>query len=107
MGNLEQPLTDDTGTAKCGAPTVEPNCFQFRAPPSYAAHLRDAGFELLNQANNHGQRLRRRRVTATPRRRWRSTGSSTPARTDQITVVDVKGVKVAVLGFSSYAGATA
>ena len=39
------------------------------------------------------------------RRRWRAPGSSTPAPTDQITVVEVKGVKVAVVGFSSYAGA--
>jgi hypothetical protein len=30
------------------------DCHQFRVPPSYAAHLRDAGYHLLNQAHNHG-----------------------------------------------------
>ena len=35
----------------------------------------DAGFELLNQANNHGNDFGAGRATATPRRRWRRTGS--------------------------------
>jgi poly-gamma-glutamate capsule biosynthesis protein CapA/YwtB (metallophosphatase superfamily) len=52
MGNLEERLTDDTGTSKCGAHSTD--CHHFRVPPSYAAHLRDAGYHLLNQANNHG-----------------------------------------------------
>src|SRR4029453_10013334 len=52
MGNLEQPLTGDTGSSKCGSPP-RANCFAFRAPPSYAKHLKEAGFELLNTANNH------------------------------------------------------
>ena len=54
MGNLEQPLTGDTGTSKCGSPP-RANCFAFRSPTSYAAHLKDAGFELLNTANNHSK----------------------------------------------------
>jgi poly-gamma-glutamate capsule biosynthesis protein CapA/YwtB (metallophosphatase superfamily) len=52
MGNLEQPLTVDTGTSKCGSPPSA-NCFAFRSPPSYAAHLKEAGFDLMNLANNH------------------------------------------------------
>jgi hypothetical protein len=54
MGNLEQPLTSDTGSSKCGSPP-RANCFAFRAPPSYARHLKDAGFQLLNTANNHSK----------------------------------------------------
>src|SRR5204862_219807 len=54
MGNLEQPLTNDTGTSKCGSP-ARANCFAFRSPPAYAEHLKDAGFELLNTANNHSK----------------------------------------------------
>src|SRR5690349_185976 len=54
MGNLEQPLTGDTGTSKCGTPK-RPNCFAFRSPPAYADHLREAGFQLLNTANNHSK----------------------------------------------------
>ena len=53
MGNLEEPLTEDTGRSLSAAP-YSTGCHQFRAPPSYAKHLKDAGFQLLNQANNHG-----------------------------------------------------
>ncbi len=52
MGNLETPLTEPTPFSKCGSPPVT-GCFQFYLPPSYANHLRDAGFQLLNLANNH------------------------------------------------------
>ncbi|HET9518741.1 MAG TPA: CapA family protein [Actinoplanes sp.] len=116
MGNLEQPLTGDTGTSKCrregppatpgGPPTVvqAPNCFAFRAPPAYAEHLKDAGFDLLNTANNHardfGPAGYRNTRKALDKYDLAYTGS-----TDEITVVDVEGVQVAVVGFSSYAGA--
>jgi poly-gamma-glutamate capsule biosynthesis protein CapA/YwtB (metallophosphatase superfamily) len=116
MGNLEQPITEDTGTSKCGrqgppatpggAPTVTQaaNCFAFRAPPAYAEHLKEAGFQLLNTANNHAKDFGvagyRNTRKALDKYDLKYTGS-----TDEITVVDVKGVKVAVVGFSSYAGA--
>jgi poly-gamma-glutamate capsule biosynthesis protein CapA/YwtB (metallophosphatase superfamily) len=103
MGNLEQPLTGDTGTSKCGSPK-SPNCFAFRSPPAYAEHLKDGGFQLLNTANNHakdyGAQGYKNTVEALESAGLEHTGAE-----DQITVVDVKGVKVAVLGFSSYAGA--
>jgi poly-gamma-glutamate capsule biosynthesis protein CapA/YwtB (metallophosphatase superfamily) len=103
MGNLEQPLTGDTGSSKCGSPP-RANCFAFRSPPSYARHLKDAGFQLLNTANNHskdfGVQGYRNTVTALEGAGLAHTGAE-----DQITVVEVKGVKVAVVGFSSYAGA--
>ncbi|BFU41914.1 CapA family protein [Krasilnikovia sp. MM14-A1004] len=103
MGNLEQPLTGDTGTSKCGSPP-RPNCFAFRSPPEYAQHLKDAGFQLLNTANNHskdyGVAGYRNTVAALEDAGLRHTGAE-----DEITVVEVKGVKVAVVGFSPYAGA--
>lgn len=103
MGNLEQPLTGDTGTSKCGSPP-RPNCFAFRSPPSYAGHLKEAGFQLLNTANNHskdfGTQGYRNTVEALEGAGLEHTGAE-----DQITVVDVRGIKVAVVGFSSYAGA--
>jgi poly-gamma-glutamate capsule biosynthesis protein CapA/YwtB (metallophosphatase superfamily) len=103
MGNLEQPLTNDTGTSKCGSPP-RANCFAFRSPPSYAGHLKDAGFELLNTANNHskdfGTAGYQSTVSALEKAGLKHTGAQ-----DEITVVQVKGVKVAVLGFSPYAGA--
>jgi poly-gamma-glutamate capsule biosynthesis protein CapA/YwtB (metallophosphatase superfamily) len=103
MGNLEQPLTGDTGSSKCGSP-ARANCFAFRAPPAYAEHLVDAGFQLLNTANNHskdfGAQGYKNTVAALEKAGLEHTGAE-----DQITVVEVKGVKVAVVGFSSYAGA--
>jgi poly-gamma-glutamate capsule biosynthesis protein CapA/YwtB (metallophosphatase superfamily) len=103
MGNLEQPLTENTGASKCGSPP-EPNCYAFRSPPSYARHLTDAGFDLMNTANNHtkdmGTTGARNTRVALARAGLKYTGN-----TDEITVVEVKGIKVAVIGFSSYAGA--
>ncbi|MEU7903317.1 CapA family protein [Actinoplanes sp. NPDC049118] len=103
MGNLEQPLTGDTGASKCGTPP-RPNCFAFRSPPAYAGHLVDAGFELMNTANNHskdfGAQGYRNTVEALEKAGLKHTGAQ-----DQITVAEVKGVRVAVVGFSSYAGA--
>ncbi|MEU3453081.1 CapA family protein [Micromonospora sp. NPDC006766] len=100
MGNLEEPLTEDTGTGKCGANSTD--CYQFRAPPGYAAHLRDAGFHLLNQANNHandyGPRGYQNTQAALEEHGLKHTGAR-----DEITMVEVRGVKIAVLGFSSYA----
>ncbi|MDG4794382.1 CapA family protein [Micromonospora sp. WMMD1082] len=99
MGNLEEPLTVDTGTGKCGANSTR--CFQFRAPPEYAAHLADAGFDLLNQANNHGYDFGPKGYENT-QKALEEHGLAHTGAPDQITVVEVKGVKVAVAGFSSY-----
>jgi poly-gamma-glutamate capsule biosynthesis protein CapA/YwtB (metallophosphatase superfamily) len=103
MGNLEQPLTGDTGTSKCGSPP-RANCFAFRSPPAYAEHLVDAGFELMNTANNHskdfGPQGYQNTVEALDKAGLEHTGAA-----GEITVADVKGVRVAVVGFSPYAGA--
>ncbi|MEV6341782.1 CapA family protein [Actinoplanes sp. NPDC051851] len=103
MGNLEQPLTEDTGTSKCGTP-ARANCYAFRSPPSYAEHLKEAGFQLVNTANNHsrdfGTTGYANTVTALEAAGIRHTGA-----TDEITVMEVEGIRVAVLGFSPYAGA--
>ncbi|HET8660643.1 MAG TPA: CapA family protein [Micromonosporaceae bacterium] len=112
MGNLEEPLTDDTGYDKCrpapappASPTPEEpdtnNCHQFRAPPGYAAHLRDAGFDLLNQANNHGYDYGAAGYRNT-QRALEQYGLLHTGAPDQITVATVKGIRIAVLGFSSY-----
>lgn len=103
MGNLEQPITTDTGTSKCGSP-ARANCFAFRSPPSYAKYLKAAGYELMNTANNHskdfGSAGYANTVTALEGVGIKYTGAE-----DQITITEVKGIKVAVIGFSPYAGA--
>lgn len=51
MGNLEGTLLDKGGTPKvCSDPS---NCVAFRMPEHYAGYLKDAGFDIMNIANNH------------------------------------------------------
>ncbi len=101
MANLEQPLTDDTGVGKCGAGSAGKSCFQFRSPPSYAGVLKEAGFALVNLANNHaydfGPAGHQNTRTALDGAGVKYTGPP-----GMITVVTVKGIRVAVLGFAPY-----
>lgn len=99
MGNMEEPLTDDTGYVKCRP--EQTRCNQFRAPPSYAKHLKDSGFHLLNQANNHGYDYGPKGYTNT-QKALKAAGLEFTGPRQHITLVDVAGLKVAVLGFSSY-----
>lgn len=100
MGNLEQPLTGDTGYEKC--PEDGDACHAFRAPPSYAAHLRDAGFDLMNLANNHGNDYGPQGRENTKQALTEHDIAHTGER-EQITVAEAAGVEVAVVGFSPYA----
>jgi hypothetical protein len=100
MGNLEQPLTDDTGFEKC--PEDSTACHAFRAPPSYAAHLRDGGFQLMNLANNHGNDFGPQGRENT-RAALEAVGIAHTGERDQVTVVAAADVTVAVVGFSPYA----
>jgi poly-gamma-glutamate capsule biosynthesis protein CapA/YwtB (metallophosphatase superfamily) len=115
MGNLEEPLTEDTGFTKCRtsapppsaatpspAATKSSGCHQFRAPPSYAKHLRDGGFEVLNQANNHGNDYGSAGYRNT-QKALEQYGLEHTGAPEEIAVVDVEGVQVGVVGFSSYA----
>jgi poly-gamma-glutamate capsule biosynthesis protein CapA/YwtB (metallophosphatase superfamily) len=100
MGNMEEPITDDTGHVKCRP--EQTSCHQFRVPPHYAGHLKDAGFHLLNQANNHGYDYGPQGYTNT-QKSLTNAGLKYSGPRNYVSVSEVKGVKVAVLGFSSYA----
>jgi hypothetical protein len=52
FGNLEGPLLEGGKTEKC-APGAK-SCYTFRVPTRYGAYLKDAGFDVLSLANNHG-----------------------------------------------------
>jgi len=101
MANLEEPLTNDTGVTKCSAATLGNTCFQFRSPPSYANILSGAGFGLVNLANNHAYDFGPAGHTNT-RAALDAAGVRYTGPPGMITVVDVKGIKVAVLGFAPY-----
>ena len=98
LGNLEGTLTA-RGASKCGAGSSD--CFSFHAPPSYAPLLRQAGFTLMNLANNHaldyGSVGQTDTVAAVRRARLLTTG-----RPGEIAYTKAHGTKVAVLGFAPY-----
>jgi poly-gamma-glutamate capsule biosynthesis protein CapA/YwtB (metallophosphatase superfamily) len=102
MANLEEPLANDTGVRKC--PANGGTCFQFRAPPTYADRLKQAGFDLVNIANNHaldygpsGHAQTEAALTAA--------GVAYTGPPGLITKVTVNGIRIAVLGFAPYSWA--
>jgi hypothetical protein len=114
MGNLETPLSEDTGFTKCPKPTSPPpeapppttpppkeTCFAFRLPPAYANVLKDGGFHVLNLANNHTNDagpggLRGTRTALT------GAGMKPTGGAGEITSIQARGITVAVLGFGPY-----
>jgi hypothetical protein len=98
LGNLEGTLTD-RGSSKCSAGST--SCFSFRAPPSYAALLRSAGFTVVNLANNHaydyGAVGQTDTIAAVRKAKLLTTG-----RPGEIAYTVVRGTRVAVLGFAPY-----
>ena len=56
FGTLEGTLTEGGRSPKCGDWKPTPGgrpCFAFRTPPRYAYYLAEAGFDVMNIANNH------------------------------------------------------
>jgi len=99
LANLDQALTDIATSTKCGA--TSSGCFAFRTPPSYAQRLREAGFTVVNLANNHshdfgdaGLRDSQAALTAAGLRYTGLPG--------QVTRHDVGSLRVAILGFAPY-----
>jgi poly-gamma-glutamate capsule biosynthesis protein CapA/YwtB (metallophosphatase superfamily) len=99
MGNLETPLTIDTGASKCAADATE--CFQFFLPPAYANYLHDGGFRVMNLANNHTNDMGSAGLANT-RAALDAAGVGHTGAPNEITIVQVKSAKIAVLGFSIY-----
>jgi poly-gamma-glutamate capsule biosynthesis protein CapA/YwtB (metallophosphatase superfamily) len=98
LGNLEGTLSTG-GASKCGPEST--SCFAFRTPPSYARWLAQAGFTVMNLANNHaydfGASGLRQTIDALNGAGLRYTG-----RPGQVTVQRVGQVRVALVGFASY-----
>jgi poly-gamma-glutamate capsule biosynthesis protein CapA/YwtB (metallophosphatase superfamily) len=98
LGNLEGTLSTG-GSSKCGPDSTA--CFAFRTPPSYARWLAQAGFTVMNLANNHaydfGAEGLRQTIAALDR-----VGLSHTGRLGQVTVQRIGQVRVALVGFASY-----
>jgi len=98
IGNLEGTLSSG-GSSKCGASST--NCFAFHTPPSYARWLAQAGFTVMNLANNHaydfGASGLEQTIDALGSAGLRYTG-----RPEQVTVQKVGRIRVATVGFAPY-----
>ncbi len=101
VGNLEGTLSSG-GESKCGAGAGGGSCFAFQAPPADAEQLRAAGFDLVNQANNHsmdyGASGRAQTLAA-----LRRAGVAQTGLPGEITTVKVGTTPVAFVGFAPYA----
>jgi hypothetical protein len=98
--NLEGTL-GSRGVSKCQR-WVVPDCHAFQAPATYARTVfADSGVDAVNTANNHsydygdvGQ--------ADTRKALAGAGVAATGGVDEVTVVDVRGTRVALVGFATY-----
>lgn len=98
VGNLEGVLTRHTRTLKV---TGTGRAFAFRFPPHYAGLLRQAGFRALNVANNHSNDFGEIGFADTLRA-LREADVAVAGVKGEIARFEVKGLKVAVVGFGFY-----
>jgi poly-gamma-glutamate capsule biosynthesis protein CapA/YwtB (metallophosphatase superfamily) len=100
FGNLEGTLTTSTAS-KCGTKR-HPGCFALRNPPAYARYFRQAGFTVLNDANNHSHDFGAAGLTQTVRS-IHAAGLAQTGLPGEITRRTVKGIPVAFVAFAPYA----
>jgi hypothetical protein len=99
IANLEGTYST-TGPSKCTG-TSTANCFAFQAPPSYAEALAWSGIDLVNIANNHSMDYLTRGFSQTQAALKKAiVAYAGPPNT--VTIVHVRGLRVAVMGFSPY-----
>jgi hypothetical protein len=98
FGNLEGTMTNG-GTSKCGASSSE--CYAFRVPPSFAQVYKNAGFTVLNSANNHSYDFGAQGQADTSAA-LKAAGIVQAGLPGQIGVVHVHGVLVAFVDFAPY-----
>ena len=125
FGNLEGPMLEGGRSDKCAsssparktndvyvAPTPTPvpgktpakkpiGCFAFRVPTRYGAYLKDAGFDVLNLANNHAGDFGEQGRASTRKVLDELGIKYAGGDKDRFSTayLEVKGVTVAVIGF--------
>jgi poly-gamma-glutamate capsule biosynthesis protein CapA/YwtB (metallophosphatase superfamily) len=99
FGNLEGTLTTSTAS-KCGR-TGGSDCFAFRDPPGYARYFKQAGFTVLNDANNHSFDFGAAGQAQTVRA-LHAAGLAQTGLPGEITVVRARGITVAFVAFAPY-----
>ncbi len=96
FGNLEGALTDAGETTKDPSRGTQ---YAFRMPTRYAGLLRDAGFNVLSLANNHSSDFGRDGLQDTVNA-IESHGMVAVGLQNQIAYQDIRGIRVAWIGFS-------
>ncbi len=99
IANLEGTYSTP-GPSKC-AGSSSGTCFSFQAPPSYAKALAWSGIDLVNVANNHSNDYLTRGFQQT-QQALKKVGVAYAGLPNKVTIVNVRGVRVAVMGFSPY-----
>jgi poly-gamma-glutamate capsule biosynthesis protein CapA/YwtB (metallophosphatase superfamily) len=98
LGNLEGTLSRG-GRSKCRKGSSD--CYSFQTPPKYARLLKQAGFTVMNLANNHafdyGASGQAQTLAALARHGLHTTG-----RPGEVAIERVGEVDVALVGFASY-----
>ena len=99
FGNLEGPLTDVDRSPKCPRPRRDGRpCFAFRTPPRFAVRLAEAGFNVVNVANNHALDFGMEGLDNTLAAL--DNAGIQPVGGERVAVFAVGGKSVAVAGFS-------
>ncbi len=99
MVNLEGTYSTATTDKSYGSNSANVYCFQ--APPSYAKALTWAGIDMVSVANNHSHDYLEVGLQQT-QDALEAVGVEYTGLPKQFTIVDVKGVSVAAIGFSPY-----
>jgi poly-gamma-glutamate capsule biosynthesis protein CapA/YwtB (metallophosphatase superfamily) len=96
FGNFESTLTTHPYAAK---DINQANVFAFRTPPEYAKQLKQVGFDVLSVANNHSFDFGDVGFLDTIAH-IEAAGMVAVGKKDQIRYLDVRGNRVAFIGFS-------
>ena len=104
FGNMEGPIIDGGISEKCKEPKPgEPvRCFAFRMPTRFAKNLKAAGFDVMSIANNHASDFGEAGRAST-RKTLDELGikyAGSDRAQFSTAYLNVKGVKVAVVGFA-------
>ena len=110
FGNMEGPIVDDGVSEKCKPPKPpepgkEPEpirCYAFRMPTRYGKYLKTAGFDVMSVANNHASDFGEPGRAST-RRTLDELGikyAGSDRAKFSTTYLDVKGKKIAFVGFA-------
>lgn len=100
IGNLECTMLNGGQTTK---QTNGSTVYAFRTPEHYVANLKNAGFDIMNIANNHVRDFGNEGLNRT-KDLLDSVGIQYTGFIGDIASMDIHGIKTAVVGYSIYSG---